>query len=174
MAQAFQTLGFSFTVWVVNIVGFLLFFAFMAKKVWPLLSDVVEGRRQKILAQQREAEEKLAEAGKALDDARAKAIELVKTAEGRADETIRDASAEAGKIRDAAREEAASMKRTARAEADQMHDEALKAVKTQTARIAGDMAGRLLSDALDADRQKALLDAALADVEAMVGKEERN
>jgi F-type H+-transporting ATPase subunit b len=169
-----ETIGFSVTTWVVNIVGFLLLFAVLSKYLWPRLSEAVETRRGRLAREQAEAEEKLASAGVALEQARAKAVEMAKQAEDRAEAAIRDASGEADKIRNGARDEAAAMKRQARVDAERMGEAALEDAKRQAAQTAGAMAGQLLANVLDAERQKALLDAAVADVEALVGKEERN
>jgi len=174
MPSAAQTLGFSITTWVVNIVGFLLLLAFLSKVAWRPLSEAVEGRRQKIAGEQLDAEKALAEAEATLEQARGKAVEINKAAEARAEATIRDASEEADKVRNAAREEATAMKRQARAEAERMGATALEDAKAQAAQIAGAMAGQLLTNVLSDDRQKALLDAAVAAVEALVGREERN
>ncbi len=172
--ETLKTLGFSFTTWVVDIVGFLLLLAFLSKYLWGPISEVVEARRQKIAEEQAAAEQSRADAAAELEQARSKAVEINKAAEARAEATIRDASEEADKVRDTARNEAASMKRTARAEAERMGSAALEDAKSQAAQIAGAMAGQLLTNVLDGERQKAMLEAAVADVEAMVGREERN
>lgn len=173
-AETLQTVGFSVTVWVVNIVGFLLLLAVLSKWLWRPLSDVVETRRRQIAEQQAEAERLLSEARAQIGSAQAEAAQLQREAEERRAAILRDAAAEAERLIREAREEAGQLRRQARQEAEALRLKALDEVKREVAGLAGAMAQRLLAVVLDEERQKAVLEAAVDDIEALVAQEERN
>lgn len=173
-AETLQTVGFSVTVWVVNIVGFLLLLAILSKWLWRPLSDVVETRRRQIAEQQAEAERLLSQAQAQVGDAQAKAAQLQREAEEQRAAIIREATAEAERLVRQAREEASRLRRQAREEAEALRLKALDEAKREVAGLAGAMAQRLLAVVLDSERQKAVLEAAVEDIEALVTQEERN
>lgn len=172
--ETLQTVGFSVTVWVVNIVGFLLLLAVLSKWLWRPLSDVVETRRRQIVEQQAEAEQLLARARAQIAEAETRAAELQREAEGQRAALLRQAADEADRIVREARDEAGRMRQQAREEAEALRLQALDQAKREVASLAGAMARRLLAVVLDGDRQKAVLEAAVQDIEALVAEEERN
>lgn len=172
--ETLQTVGFSVTVWVVNIVGFLLLLAVLSKWLWRPLSDVVETRRRQIAAQQAEAEQLLAQAHAQIAEAEARAAELQREAEGQRAALLRQAADEADRMVHEAREEAGRLRQQAREEAEALRLQALDQVKREVASLASAMARRLLAVVLDGERQKAVLEAAVQDIEALVAEEERN
>lgn len=173
-AETLQTVGFSVTVWVVNIVGFLLLLAALSKWLWRPISEVVETRRRQVAEQQAEAERLAAQAQMQLSEAGEKAAALLQEAEERRAAILRQASSEAERIAREAREEAGRLRREAREEAEALRLQALDEVKREVASLAGAMAERLLARVLDDERQRAILDAAVEDIEALVAEEERN
>ncbi|MCX7598993.1 MAG: ATP synthase F0 subunit B [Armatimonadetes bacterium] len=173
-AETLETVGFSATVWVVNIVGFLLLLAALSKWLWRPLSDVVETRRRQIAEQQVETERLLAEAQAQMSEARARAAELERQAEERRLAIFREAADEAERLVREAREEAVRLQQQAREEAEALRLRALDDAKREVASLAGAMAQRLLAVVLDEERQKAVLEAAVEGIEDLVAQEGRN
>ncbi len=172
--EILHTVGFSATVWVVIIVGCLLLLAALSVWLWRPLSELVETRRRQVAQQQREAEELLALAREEASRARERAAEVEGEALQRRDALLRDAAVEAERVRREALEEASGTRRQARVEAERLRMQALDAVKREAAELAGMMAERLLAGVLNEERQKAVLDAAVADLQELLAKEERN
>lgn len=174
MGGALKTLHFTVTVWVVNMVGFLLLLAAMIRYLWRPMNEVFENRRHRIEQQQDETEKALTAAKSQLDSAQTQVADLQKEAAAHRDQTVKAAQAQAEKIVQDARDEAARVREQAQQEADTLKARALEAVKRDAAGLAGGMAERLLSSLLDEERQKVVLEAALKDLEDLVAKEEPN
>ncbi|MGD9519150.1 MAG: ATP synthase F0 subunit B [Armatimonadota bacterium] len=172
-AETSKLLGFTVTVWVVNIVGFILLLAMLRAWLWRPIRGVVEGRAQRIAEQLRGAEDRLAEAERLRQEAR-KYREAQETEAARQrDQILSQAQREAEELCQKAREEARQIRRQGRVDAEMLKIEALQATKAKVAGVAGEMARKLLAGVLDEDRHQAVLDAALSDLDRLVREEER-
>jgi len=170
-AETTRLLGFSVGTWIVNIVGFLVLLWMLRKWLWGPLRSAVEGRAERIANQLKQAEEKLAEAERLREEARqyrdAQEAEMARQRQA----LLSEAQAEADRITQQAREEAKEIRRQGRKAAAELEAEALERAKAEAARLAGGMAEKLLAGVLDEERQRAILDAALEDLERLVDKE---
>jgi F-type H+-transporting ATPase subunit b len=170
-AEIFATVGFSVTVWIVNIVGFLVLLAMLTQWLWRPLRAMVEGRAERIAAQLREAQEKLAEAQRRREEAEQYYAARQQEAQQAREAILRQAEEEAERLKQQARAEAAAVRQQAHHYASRLQAEALERAKAELADLAGGMAARLLTAVLDAERHQALLEAALADLESLVRQE---
>ncbi len=153
-----EALGINLGLLIVQIIAFAIVFLTLNAWVYKPMLDMMESRKQKI--------------AQGLEDARI-AAEARANAEKEAAKIIGDAQAEAGKIvREATeRAEAAAkdVKAAAEAEAAKAREAALAEVELERARILGDLRGqvaslaiaaanKLVGEALDEKKQRALLD----------------
>lgn len=153
-----EALGINLGFLIVQIIAFTILFLTLNAWIYKPMLDMMETRKQKI--------------AQGLEDARV-AAEARANAEKEAAKIIGDAQAEAGKIvRDATeRAEAAAkdVRAAAEAEAAKAREAALAEVELERARILGDLRGqiaslaiaaanKLVGEALDEKKQRALLD----------------
>ncbi len=171
-AETLELLGFSVTVWVVNIVGFLLLLAMLSPWLWRPIRATIEARAQRVEEQLRGASERLAEAERLREEVRERAAAQQSELARQRQALLAEAQAEADELRQKAREEANEIRRQGRRAAAEMQAQALGGAKAEMAGLAGAMAGRLLSGVLDEDRHRAVLEAALGDLERLVAQEE--
>jgi F-type H+-transporting ATPase subunit b len=161
-----EALGINLGLLIVQIIAFTIVFLTLNAWVYKPMLDMMETRKQKI--------------AQGLEDARV-AAEARANAEKEAAKIIADAQAEASKIvRDATeRAEAAGkdVKAAAEAEAAKAREAALAEVELERARILGDLRGqiaslaiaaanKLVGEALDERKQRALLDEFFSGVKA--------
>jgi F-type H+-transporting ATPase subunit b len=161
-----EALGINLGLLIVQIIAFTIVFLTLNAWVYKPMLDMMETRKQKI--------------AQGLEDARV-AAEARANAEKEAAKIIADAQAEASKIvRDATeRAEAAGkdVKAAAEAEAAKAREAALAEVELERARILGDLRGqiaslaiaaanKLVGEALDEKKQRALLDEFFSGVKA--------
>ncbi|HET8739214.1 MAG TPA: F0F1 ATP synthase subunit B [Acidimicrobiia bacterium] len=150
---------------IAGIIAFSLVFFFVWRWVWPSLSKTIETRQGAIAGELTAAEKAKAEAESLradyqaqLANARAEASRIVEEARKSAEQIRADiiakAEVEAEQIRARAREEAAGEKARALAEA-----------KSQVGDIAIELASKIVGEALDEEKHKALIDRYLADLE---------
>ena len=167
--EALHTVGFSVKLWIVNIAGFVLLLAMLRQWLWRPLKTVIEARAERIANQLSEARRQVEEA----ERLRAKADEYVAQkraeAEQQRDAILREANERAEQIVAEAREEASALRRQARVDAEQLKLKALAEAKRGAAELGAAMAEQLLKNVLDEERQRAVLEAAIADLEAAAG-----
>jgi len=153
-----EALGINLGLLIVQIIAFIIVFLTLNAWVYKPMLNMMETRKQKI--------------GQGLEDARV-AAEARANAEKDAEKIIADAQTEASKIvHDAnarAQDVAKEVKAEAEAEAAKARDAALAGVEEERARILGDLRSqvaalsiaatqKLVGEALDEKRQRALLD----------------
>lgn len=169
--EIFEQLGIEPGMIVVNIVGFLLLVWLLRKYAYGPLSDIIAERETQIDGDLAEAETQREAATR---DAAAIDAELAKVAE-----RSRELMAEARQRADATREE---MITRAREQADRIvsegqrsvdvsADSARAALREETVQIAMDISERALRSSLDEERQVALVDAFIADVQRRATEE---
>lgn len=145
-------------------VSFVLFFAFLGKKIWGVLTAALDGKAAGIRKQLAEAAELRAQAEQMLAAAEAEraaaakeAEELLARARSEAERLAASAAAEAEAA--AKRRERMAMDRIAAAEASAVAD-----VRNAAAEIAGAAARAVISESYDAAADSALIDRSLADL----------
>jgi F-type H+-transporting ATPase subunit b len=142
----------------VQVFNFLIILVVLNAWVYKPLIGLLETRREtiakgledaRVAAEARENAEK--EAGKIIAEAQARASEMVREATQRANEATKDLKA-------AAEADAAKARKDALAEAEQERNRVLGEVRGQIAALAMAAAQKLVGEALDNKRQRALID----------------
>lgn len=161
-----EALGINLGYLLVQIFNFLILFVILRAWVFKPIVGMLEERREKIaqgLEDARVAEEARAkaeeEAQKIISEAQQEANKRVREATERAEEAARE-------VRVAAESEAAEIRENAAAEAEQARREALGELRGQIASLAMAAAQKLIGDALDEQRQRALISDFFGGVEA--------
>jgi F-type H+-transporting ATPase subunit b len=161
-----EALGINLGYLLVQVFNFLILFVILRAWVFKPIVGMLEDRREKIaqgLEDSRVAEEARAkaeeEAEKIIAEAQQKANQRVREATQRAEEAGRDIRAEAEREANEIREEAAK-------EADQAKREALGELRGQIAALAMAAAQKLIGEALDEQRQRALINDFFSGVES--------
>lgn len=161
-----EALGLNLGYLFVQIFNFLIIFIVLRAWVFYPVLDLLERRRNniaqgledaRIAAEARASAEE--EARKILADAQAKANERIREASERAE-------AAASEIRSQAEADAAKAREAALAEAEQERDRILADVRGQIAALAMSAAQRLIGEALDEQRQHALINEFFSGVKA--------
>lgn len=161
-----EALGINLGLLIVQIIAFIIVFLTLNAWVYKPMLDMMETRKKKI--------------AQGLEDARV-AAEARADAEKQASKIIGDAQAEAGKVVREATERAAGavkdVKAAAEAEAAKARESAIAEAELERNRILGDLRGqvaalaiaaanKLVGDALDEKKQRALLDEFFAGVKS--------
>lgn len=149
--------------WTLIVFAILVFI--LGKYAWGPILQQVEAREKRIQAQLDEAAAKNAEAARLLEqhreqlaDARRQASEIL--AEGRAaGERVRR------EVEEKARAEAHAMLERAKAEIARERDAALDALRRESVELALSAASRLMREKLDQDRDRALVERYLSELE---------
>ena len=161
-----EALGVNLPFLLVQIVNLLIVYTVVAKWVVGPIGGLLEKRREKIaqgLEDARVAAEARAnaekEAAKIIADAQAEAGRVVREATGRAESASKDVKA-------AAEVEAAKAREAAMAEAELERNRILGDLRGQVASLAIAAANKLVGEALDEKKQRALLDEFFSGVKA--------
>ena len=161
-----EALGINLGYLLVQVFNFLILFVILRAWVFGPIVNMLENRREKIaqgLEDDRVAEEARAkaeeEAEKIIAEAQQQANQRVREATQRAEEAARDIRAEAEGEANKIREEAA-------VEAEQAKSEALGELRGQIAALAMAAAQKLIGEALDEQRQRALINDFFSGVKA--------
>lgn len=150
-------------------IAFLIVFALLAKFAFPKAAEALQARTSKIRGDIDQAEHDREEAASALEDyqrqlagARDESNRIIEEAKKRAEEIRKDLQAKA---------EAESNRILARAqdEITAERDRAVVDVRREVGNLAVDLAGRMIGDSLDRDRQLGLVDRYIEDLAATAG-----
>lgn len=153
-----EALGLNIGYFLVQFFNFMVLFVVLREWVYIPIINLLETRREaiakgledaRIAAEARENAE--AEAQKILAEAQTKASEVVREATTRAEEATRD-------IKAAAEKDAAKIRKDALADIDQERQQILGEVRGQVAALVMAATQKLIGEALDEKRQRALLD----------------
>lgn len=153
-----EALGINFGLLIVQIIAFIIVFLTLNAWVYKPMLEMMETRKKKIAqgledahiaAEARSDAEK--ESAKILSNAQAEAGKVVREATERATDAVKDVKA-------AAEVEAAKVRETAVAEAELERNRILGDLRGQVAALAIAAANKLVGDALDEKKQRALLD----------------
>lgn len=153
-----EALGINLGYLLVQIFNFLILLVVLRAWVFKPVLGLLEDRRERIaqgLEDARVAEE-------AREKAEEEAEEIIAEAQQEANKRVREATTRAEEaardIRSAAEEEANEIRESAAAEAEQAKQEALGELRGQIASLAMAAAQKLIGEALDERRQRALID----------------
>ncbi|NWG33264.1 MAG: F0F1 ATP synthase subunit B [Chloroflexi bacterium] len=153
-----EALGINLGLLIVQIIAFAIVFLTLSAWVYKPMLNMMETRKQKIaqgLEDARVAAEARAnaekEAAKIIADAQAEAGKIVREATERAEAAGKD-------VRAAAEAEAAKAREAAMAEAELERNRILGDLRSQVASLAIAAANKLVGEALDEKKQRALLD----------------
>ena len=145
-------------------ISFLFFVAFCMKFIWPVITNAMAERQQKI-AEGLEAADR---ASRDLELAQEKAISQMSEAKTEAAGLIEQANKRANQIieeaKNSALEEAARIKHAADAEVEQEINRAREDLRSQVAALAIAGAEKILESSVDANAHKAMLDKLAAEL----------
>ncbi|MFP4248995.1 MAG: F0F1 ATP synthase subunit B [Armatimonadota bacterium] len=163
--EVFEQLGIEWRVMVVNLAGFLLLLALLKRFAFGPIGDVLSEREREIDANIDEAERAKE---MALADKRAMEAELAKV-DDQAAAIVADAEEEAEERRseliERAREQSQQIVSEGERNVKIATERAREELRRETAEIAVSVSERALREAIDEERQAALVDAFIADIE---------
>ncbi len=152
---------------IAGIIAFAIVFFFMWRWAFPAINRALENRQQAISGQLQEAEARKTEAQSLLEDYRAQLAE----AKSEANRIIEEARSQAESVRSdlvaKAQAEAEQIVAKAREEAASEKSRALQEAQREVAALSVNLAERVVGESLDGDRQRALVDRYLAELERM-------
>jgi F-type H+-transporting ATPase subunit b len=153
-----EALGINLGFLIVQIIGFIILFLTLNAWIYKPMVNMMETRRQKIAQGLEDARV----AAEARSDAEKEAAKIIAEAQAEAGKIVREATeraAVAGKdVQAAAEAEAASIRESAKAEAELARNQILGNLRGQVASLAIAAANKLVGEALDEKKQRALLD----------------
>ncbi len=163
--EVLEQLGIHWRVMVVNFAGFLVLFALLKKFAFGPVGEILAERERSVEADIEEAERAKE---MALADKRSMEEELEKL-DDRADAIVADAEQKAEERRQEILQRAEEQSQQIIAEGERSVERATEEARTElrreTADIAVEVSERALREALDEDRQAALVDAFIDDIE---------
>ncbi|MBI3150962.1 MAG: F0F1 ATP synthase subunit B [Chloroflexi bacterium] len=153
-----EALGINLGLLIVQIIAFIIVFLTLNAWVYQPMLDMMENRKKKIAQGLEDARI----AAEARSDAEKQAAKILADAQAEAGKVVREATeraATAGKdVKAAAEAEAAMAREAAMAEAELERNRILGDLRGQVAALAIAAANKLVGDALDEKKQRALLD----------------
>lgn len=158
----------------VNLVSFLLLIWLMKRFLFGPIGSFIEQRRNRIAQDLEEAEENLRQAQAARADIEGRRAEFISAAEAAAADIRQQAEREADDVRAQARAAAREMERLAHAATQREREQAAAALREQLSDSALAMCRRLLTDALDEERHRALIEQFITDIERMAAGDSRS
>jgi len=153
-----ENLGINLGLLIVQIIAFIIVFLTLNAWVYKPMLDMMETRKQKIAQGLEDARV----AAEARADAEKEAAKIIAEAQAEAGKVVREATEraeEAGKdVKAAAEAEAAKIRESAMTEAELERNRILGDLRGQVASLAMAAANKLVGEALDEKKQRALLD----------------
>jgi F-type H+-transporting ATPase subunit b len=161
ISDLFSALGLNLQAFILNLLAFLLLAWLVGKFVYPHLIKALDAKKDELeTAARLESEAKVA-----LDNASAKADDVVAEARSSAEEILAAAKADAAEQLETARAKAAAQGERLVAEAhEQIQRDVLAArreLKAETARLVAEATGAVLGEKLDGDKDRALISRSL-------------
>ena len=158
-----QLLAINASFWI-ELVAFLILIGLLARYVYPRIIAAAEGRQRAVAAQleaaeksRLEAEERIKEAQKQLDAARANAQEIIAGA-GKSADQLR------GELKEKAEEEAKRITEQAKQEINLERQKAIDSVRSEVAALVVEATERVVGETLDAQKHRRLIDKAIEEV----------
>jgi len=170
MAEIFHALGLEPGVLAVNIAGFVLLVLLLKRFAFGPVGDMLADRAREVQVNLDDAERARQ---MALADKRAM-DEQLSTLDQRADEIMsaaeRRAEEERARILEHAADESRRIVEDGERRVASAAEEARRQLRAETASIAVEVSARALREAMDEERQAALVDAFIADIERLAGR----
>jgi F-type H+-transporting ATPase subunit b len=149
---------------IVELITFLLMLAILARYVYPEIVRLAEARQRAIAEQLKEAEQSRAEAEERLKEAEAKLADARKTAQNVLDAANKSGEQLRQELRQKAQEESKRTVDAARKEIEAERDEAVRSVRREVAELVVAATEKVIGETLDDDKQRKLIDRAIAEV----------
>jgi len=164
LADVVDTSAPNIAVFIWQLILFIVFFAVLAKFVWPPILKGLKGREEKMRSDLVGAETARKDADAALAEYKAKIAEAQQAAQKVIDEARKSAEQVASKVKADAETEISKMKERAKAEIESAKDAALGEVYAQTAELSTQIASRILKREINAADQQQLVNDSLAEL----------
>jgi F-type H+-transporting ATPase subunit b len=150
----------------IELIGFLIMLAVLARWIYPVVMRIVDSRQRQIAEQlegaekaRKQAEERLRQSEQTVDEARAEAQRII--------EAGRRSGERAGQqAKERAEEEAKRILEQARRDSEAERQRALQEVRATIADLVVSATQRVLGESLDGDRHRKLIDRAVEAVAA--------
>lgn len=149
---------------IVELITFLVMLAILARYVYPEIVRLAEARQRVVAEQLKEAEQSRADAEERLKDAEAKLADARKTAQNVIDAANKSGEQLRQELRQKADEESRRTVEAARKEIEAERDEAVRSVRREVSELVVAATEKVIGETLDDDRQRKLIDKAIAEV----------
>jgi len=154
---------------VVAALGFAIVFFFMWKWVLPRVNQILEARRQKIQGDLERAEQTRSEADLLLDDYRERLSGVREESNRIIEEARQTAESMRRDMQKRAEDEAAAIIARAQEEIRGERDRVFEELKSQVGELSLQLAGRMVGESLDSERQLRLVDQYIRELGAAPG-----
>ncbi len=161
------------TVILVNIIGFLILLALMRRFFFGPIGQFLAQRRQDVADTVDQAETDRQQAEDELTSIRGRQDQMMAEAQQQANQARQEADLQADEVVSQARQQALEREQQAEAQVREQQAQALAEARAEVAALSVEMAERVLRESLDEERQQALLEAALRDVEELARRQTR-
>ncbi len=158
----------------VNIVGFVVLFLILRKWAFAPISEVLASRARQIADDVAKAEQARQQAEVELASVQRRRQQLLAAVDQEAEQLRRKVRAEAQALVEQARRAARERELQAERNITAAVEQARQQLRAEVSTLAVEFCQRLLAQSLDAERQQALLDAFIADVEKMAANAGQN
>lgn len=149
---------------IVELITFLVMLAILARYVYPEIVRLAEARQRVVAEQLKEAEQSRADAEERLKEAEAKLADARKTAQSVIDAANKSGEQLRQELRQKADEESRRTVEAARKEIEAERDEAVRSVRREVSELVVAATEKVIGETLDDDRQRKLIDKAIAEV----------
>jgi F-type H+-transporting ATPase subunit b len=149
---------------IVELITFLVMLAILARYVYPEIVRLAEARQRVVAEQLKEAEQSRADAEERLKEAEAKLADARKTAQNVIDAANKSGEQLRQELRQKADEESRRTVEAARKEIEAERDEAVRSVRREVSELVVAATEKVIGETLDDDRQRKLIDKAIAEV----------
>lgn len=149
---------------IVELITFLVMLAILARYVYPEIVRLAEARQRVVVEQLKEAEQSRADAEERLKEAEAKLADARKTAQSVIDAANKSGEQLRQELRQKAEEESRRTVEAARKEIEAERDEAVRSVRREVSELVVAATEKVIGETLDDDRQRKLIDKAIAEV----------
>lgn len=165
MADALKTLGFEPGVLVMNIVGFIVLLVVFRKWLFPPVKEFMATRTREIEAQISDAKTMHAEAQKQHESLQADLAAEREAGRAEIAQMMQEAKAAIAELQAEGRKQRAEMVEEGKREIERSKEAALVELKTTVADMAVEISAKVIRESMDEQRQAALVDEFLRDVE---------
>ncbi len=171
IGRLFHDLGIEPRVILVNIIGFLVLLGLLRRYFFGPMRQFLTDRRQRISAEWDNAEEARQQAETKWAELGQRSEEIMAEAREEAQQAKTEIQTEAQRIVNKAHQQARERERRAAEAISRQTQEAMAEARDELAALSAEVAEQLLRRSLDEESQRALLDAAIADIEQMAQTE---